>query len=221
MKSQAKPLVLILLVFTLLLAACGANGEMSLEDLEEGDLEFPEEVVDITYGGDGDGLIYYHYHLNNDVMKFKLDPVIGISFSQEDNSGTIDVNGIGQTMVNLWMLALGTEEGTCEIECQMEMRFAATGTLNIGSGGACELQMGFVVAGIEDESIITGTDACPIEYVNSFSCAAMAAVMVDPSKYVFSSSNPNPKIPTDPTLTLKAELRNLTLPEAAEGLCSW
>jgi hypothetical protein len=219
MSWHGKLTVFVLILIVLILSACGPNGELSLEDLEEGELEFPEEVVDVTYGGDGGGTIYYHYHLNNPVMIFKLDPVIGISFAQEEDSGTVEVSGIGQTTVNLWMLAGGTDQGTCEVECEMKVNYAATGTLEVGSSGACELHMAFLLSGVEDESILTGT--CPIEYMTGFSCAAMSAVMVDPSLYVFSSSNPNPRIPTDSTVTLKAELRGLELPEDARGLCSW
>ncbi len=221
MRYPYRTLFLLILAAAVLLSACDQLLDLlpSGEELE--DLSAEEDIGPqaTARAGEGTATVYYHYYIKSDPVKFKIDATIPLSMGEGDQMGSWDVNGIGQTRVLLEMEAQ-EESGICLVQCDMYVLLAADGEITLDDNtGECVIPLKFQVSPQEDESIITGT--CPDEFLAMLSCPAYIPVMIDPSLYTFTRTKRDVTQPTDPVVTLKAEIRDVSLPPGAASVCNW
>lgn len=220
---------LICLSLVLCLSACfpGIEGvvleseggeEIELEgeevDLEEPDPPSPQEIAK-----EGDAQIDYYYSIQSDILSFEINPVIGLSFSPEEDGVNYTLSGIGQDRVEFMMLAAGGPEGQCRTWCTVDLTFVADGTIETDQVlHSCKMPIRFTFT--PNQETWEMTTECPPEVEPMLDCASLSMVMLDPSIYTFTRDNRSPTIPSDGA-TLYATMSNLTLPSGLQGLCDW
>ena len=163
-------------------------------------------------------MVKYLYEFKNDLVNFKIDPEISLIITDEDAPGNFKVEGIAHPMVQLEMLAAGGA-GTCLIQCQMRLNFVAEGKIELDENGSCQIPMNFHFQPDPDELILTG--GCPDLVLDTMDCTALSAVMMDPYIYTFTKGKLYDKKPSDPALTLRAEIRDVVFPAGMSGICDW
>ena len=194
MFSRYKAHVLIIILALITLSAC--------------DPELPEE---------GSATVHYHYLMDDPDLEFKIEPVLPLDITQGDAPGSFDVTGIGQTRVQMRIAANGANR--CNVHCDVILRFAAVGEIQLDSSGACIIPMSFQFTPQADEWILE-TD-CREELAAVIDCAEWSMVMADPSVYTFTNSDRDPILPSDPEVTLRAEIKDVIMPRGTEGICNW
>ena len=211
MPTRTKSLIVFFILIAVLLSACGpdANTSPAGDDLGPAATAWAEE---------GTAMVSYLYEFKNDLMNFKIEPEIPLIISDSDTPGSFKVEGIAVPMVQLEMLAAGGA-GTCLIQCQMRLNFVAEGKIELDEKGSCQIPMSFFFQPQQDEIILTG--GCPDLVMDTMDCTALSAVMMDPSIYTFTKGKLYDKKPSDPAITLRAEIRDVVFPAGMRGICDW
>lgn len=213
MLTRSKSLIIILITLMVFLSACGpdANASPARDELSESDIASLAE--------EGSATIYYHYLANHPHLKFKIEPVIGVVFSPGNTPGSFDVTGIGQTYATLEMAA-GVTTARCWIQCEMTLRYTVDSKIELDEvNGDCKIPVSFNFVASNDESILTGD--CPEPLMAMMDCASLSVVMIDPSIYTFTKEIRDLHLPSDPALTMRAEIREVKMPRGTEGICNW
>ena len=213
MKFRSRYFALLVILMSLLLNACGPDANASPG--EDG-MEGPAATFE---AGAGSATVYYHYKFKTDLMNFKIEPVIPLVISDSETPGSHVVEGIAETWFQIEMMGRGGAAGTCLIQCQMILRFVAEGKIELDENGDCKIPMSFHFQPDPNESILTGS--CPDPAMDTMSCGALSAVMMDPYIYTFTKGNRNPVQPSDPEITLRAEIRDVNMPPGVDGICNW
>ena len=217
MLTRSKSLIIILITLLVFLSACSPDANVSPagDDL---DAELSESDA-ASRAEEGSATVYYHYLVNHEHVKIKTEPVLGIDITAGDTPGSFDVTGIGQTWATLEMAA-GVNAVQCWIKCEILLRYTVNTKLELDEvNGDCKIPMSFTFVATDDESILTGD--CPEQLMAVTSCAALSAVMIDPSIYTFTKEIRDLHLPSDPTVTMKAEIREVKMPRGTEGICNW
>jgi hypothetical protein len=219
MSTRLKTLAVILIPFLILLAACSPNANASPagDDLGE-DIEVTGPMA-TQAAEDGSATVYYNYWMNNPILEFKIQPVFPVHIV-EGEPGTFRVSGITEKAVSFRMAAAGGPTGSCQIRCNVNLRFAAEGEIQLDpKTGECTIPMSFQFQPQQDEWILE-TD-CPEESKAVIDCAALTLTMVDPTIYTFSKNERGPNYSQDASVTLKAEIRDIVWPRNVGNLCAW
>ena len=163
-------------------------------------------------------MVKYLYEFKTDLVNFKIEPDVSLMITDDDTPGSFKVEGIAHPMVQLEMLGAGGS-GTCLIQCQMRLSFSAEGTIELDENGNCQIPMSFHFQPQEDELILTG--GCPDLAMDTMDCTALSGVMMDPSVYTFTKGKLYDKKPSDPAITMRAEIRDVVFPAGMSGICDW
>jgi len=218
MKSRSRILFFILLILVLLLSACGPDTsiDIDIEDILDPEVENISERN--QFAGEGYADVYYHYHIQIPDLKFKIDMPFAINFAETDQGAYFDAQGINEDWVTFTMAAAGGPTGRCEFTCQVYLRWVASGSIELGEDGGCEipLQFTFVPQG---DYILDGT--CPQEALDKIDCNMMTPMLSDPTLYTFLGSDTELYVPSEAGVKREAEIKNLTFPEDMKGTCTW
>jgi len=211
-RSNAHILIVILALITL--SACGSSGNTS----PEGDgLDGPAVTA---LAEEGSAEIHYHYKIDNPLVNFKIEPVIQLVIAPGDSPGSFVAQGIGQTWATLEMMAGGGPSGSCQFQCEMLLRYEVNTKVELDDfNNDCMIPVTFAFQATNDESILTGD--CPQEFMEVVDCAALSAVMVDPSLYTFTKEIRELDLEADAGVTLSAEIKNVIMPRGVKGICNW
>jgi hypothetical protein len=190
---------------------CLLTGDDSGEDVE---VSGPQ-VTDMAE--EGSATVHYHYLMDDPDLEFKIEPVLLLVIDQGDTPGSFDVTGIGETRVQMRIAANGANR--CNVHCDVILRFAAVGEIQLDSSGACIIPMSFQFTPQADEWILE-TD-CREEMAAVIDCAEWSMVMADPSVYTFTNSKRDVILPSESGVTLRAEIKNVIMPRDTEGICNW
>ena len=210
----------LILTILLLTACCSDSGGLvpdpdGDDSGEEGNVEPPKGY---DPAAEGEAMVHYHYLMKHPDIEFNLEPVIPISFS-EDSPGVWSAGGINEYTVDFRMDA-GAGGMRCNVFCQVILRFSIDGEVQLDPNtGACTLPMKFVFQPQADEWIMETT--CPPEAEAFFNCADLSLLLADPSVYTFTKSKRDVKLPSDPGVTRRAELKNARMPAGLQGVCDW
>jgi hypothetical protein len=207
----------ILMVLTLLLSACSPADVQEIEDILDPDNAEPSEAQREQMAGEGSADVYYHYHITHPDINFKIDMPFAINFAETDQLGSFDAQGIYEDFVTFQMAA-GTDATRCLITCQVNLRFVATGSIELGEEGECEIPMNFSFVPQGDYLMDT---TCPPETHDVVDCNALSMVLMDPTTYTFLSTDTELYVPSDPGVKREAEIKNLVFPEGMKGTCKW
>ena len=204
MRARPISFILLLILLAVFLSACGPDANAS--------------PAATSRAEEGTAMVKYLYKFKTDEMNFKIEPDVSLIISDDDTPGSFKVEGIAHPMVQLEMLAAGGA-GTCLVQCQMRLSFVAEGTIELDENGSCKIPMSFHFQPQEDELILTG--GCPDLVMDTMDCAALSAVMMDPSVYTFTKGKLIDIKPSDPAITMRAELRDVVFPAGMSGICDW
>ena len=218
MKTRSRYLVFILLILVVILSACSPADVQEIEDILDPDNVEPSEAQREQMAGEGSADIYYHYHMKHPDINFKIDMPFGINFAETDEVGSFDAQGIYEDWVTFTMAASGGPTGRCEVTCQVNLRFVATGSIELGSEGECEIPMNFSFVPQGDYIMDT---TCPPETQDVLDCNALSMVMMDPTTYTFLGSDTELYVPSEGGVTREAEIKNLVFPKDMKGTCTW
>jgi len=218
MKSRSRYLVFILLILVLILSACTPAEVQEIEDILDPDNVEPSEAQREQLAGEGYADVYYHYHIQVEDMKFKIDMPFAVNFAETDQGGSFDAQGINQDLVSFTMAAMGGESGRCEINCTVNLKFVATGSIELGEEGECEIPMNFSFVPQGDYLMDT---TCPPETHDVVDCNALSMVLMDPTTYTFLGSDTELYVPSEKGVKREAEIKNLTFPSGMKGTCTW
>jgi len=98
MKSRSPMSIFFLLIFTLMLGACGLDlgGAMPDPDLDDAESENDEPSEERLQQLSGEDTIdiYFRYLMNDPHLKFKVDMPLLIDFVETDREGKFNVAGI-------------------------------------------------------------------------------------------------------------------------------
>ena len=216
MKSRSKYLIIFLITLALLVSACGPDASIDLEEVLDPEVENISERN--QFAGEGYADVYYHYHVQVPDLKFKIDMPFAINFAETDQVGSFDAQGIYQDLVTFTMAASGGESGRCEINCTVNLKFVAVGSIELGEEGECEIPMNFSYVPQGDYLMDT---TCPPETHDVVDCNALSMVMMDPTTYTFLGSDTELYVPSEAGVKREAEIKNLTFPEDMKGTCTW
>lgn len=214
MLIRSKSLIIILITLVVFLSACSpdANASPAGDGLSESDIA--------SLAKEGSATIYYHYLAKHPHLKFEIEPVIGVVFSPGNTPGSFDVTGIGQAYATLEIPAGVNNEAQCWVQCEMTLRYTVDSKIELDEvNGDCKIPVSFNFVADNDESILTGD--CPEQLMESMDCAALSLLMVDPSIYTFTKEIRDLHLPSDPVVTMKAEIRDVKMPRGTEGICDW
>ena len=152
-------------------------------------------------------------------VEFKIEPVLPLVIDPGSTPGSFEVTGIGETQVTMRMAA-GAGGYRCNIHCNVILRFEAVGEIQLDENtGNCIIPMSFRFTPQADEWILE-TD-CPEELRAVIDCAALSIVMADPSVYTFTKNKRDVILPSESGVTLRAEIKDVRMPGAVEGICDW
>ena len=217
MLIRSKSLIIILISLMVFLSACGPNANASPagDDLDD---ELSESDT-ASLAEEGEATIYYHYLVNHPHVKIKTEPVLALTIAPGNTPGSFDVTGMGQTRATLEMAA-GANGVQCWIQCEMTLRYTVDSKIELDEvNGDCKIPVSFNFVADNDESILTGD--CPDQLMAAMDCAALSIVMADPSIYTFTKEIRDLHLPSDPTVTMQAEIRDVKMPRGTEGICNW
>jgi len=217
MKTRSRYLVFILLILVVILSACSPADVQEIEDILDPDNVEPSEAQREQMDGEGSADIYYHYHMKHPDINFKIDMPFGINFAETDEVGSFDAQGIYEDWVTFTMAA-GGPTGRCEVTCQVNLRFVATGSIELGSEGECEIPMNFSFVPQGDYIMDT---TCPPETQDIVDCNALSLSLADPAIYTFTGKKPDVTIQKTDNVTQQAEIKNLVFPSGMKGTCTW
>ena len=218
MLKHKKVLFLILILTLITLSACGPDAVMELEDALDPENAEPSEAQREQMTGVGSADVYYHYHMQVPDLNFKIDMPFGINFAETDQVGRFDAQGIYQDWVTFTMAAAGGESGRCEVTCQVNLRFVATGSIELGEEGECEIPMQFSFVPQGDYILDT---TCPPETHDVVDCNVLSMTLGDPTTYTFLGSDTELDVPSENGVKREAEIKNLVFPAGIVGTCSW
>ena len=217
MRSHSKILVLILILASVTLSGCGPDANASPADDDVGDELSPPAAT--AAAEEGSAVIYYLYNIINPLIKIDIHPTIGLVIAEGQTPGSYDVTGIGQTYATLEM-AGSTPTGLCWIQCEMLLRYTVDSKVELDEvNGDCMIPVSFKFVATNDESILTGD--CPSQLMATTNCAALSAVMVDPSLYTFTKEIRMLDLPAEAGVTLQAEIEDVVMPRGLVGICNW
>lgn len=218
MKSRSRFLVIILLILALLVSACSPAEVQEIEDILDPDNAEPSEAQREQLAGEGYADVYYHYHIQVPDLKFKIDMPFAVNFAETDQGASFDAQGIYQDLVTFTMAATGGEGGRCEITCTVNLKFVATGSIELGEEGECEIPMNFNFVPQGDYLMDT---TCPPETHDVVDCNALSMVLMDPTTYTFLGSDTELYVPSETGVKREAEIKNLVFPKDMKGTCTW
>jgi len=221
MLSRSKALILILILALITLSACGPDqgvippdpdGDDSGEDIE------PSGPQETDLAEEGSASVHYHYLMKHPDVEFKLEPVLPLNIT-ETAPGSFEVTGIGQTQVHLRMAA-GAGGYRCNVHCDVILRFEAVGEIQLDENtGNCIIPMSFGFTPQADEWILEHD--CNEDIGAFLDCAILSQVMADPSVYTFTKNTRDRILPSEPEVTLRAEIKDVIMPRGAVGICNW
>jgi predicted small lipoprotein YifL len=216
MPLRSKISLLAALVLLFALSACGP--QLELPDLDDLDADEPEPSGEQLQqlAGEGYADVYYHYHVNSPNLKFEIDMPFGISFVE--NEGSYAAQGIFQDLVTFTMAATGGETGTCEVNCTVNLKFVAEGSIELGDQGECQLPFQFFFVPQGDWLMDT---TCPPEAHDVIDCNALSMVLMDATTYTFLASDTELSVPSGQGVKREAEIKNLRFPPGMAGACTW
>ena len=218
MESRSRFFVFLLLILIVILSACSPADVQEIEDiLDPENAELSEEQRE-QMAGEGYADVYYHYHIQIPDLKFKIDMPFGVNFAETDQGASFDAQGIYQDLVSFTMAASGGESGRCMINCTVNLKFVASGSIEMDDKGNCEIPMNFSFVPQGDYIMDT---TCPPVMHDVFDCNAFTLVLMDPGTYTFIPGDTELYMPSGAGVTREAEIKNLVLPAAAKGTCSW
>ncbi|MCJ7734774.1 MAG: hypothetical protein MUP11_09515 [Anaerolineales bacterium] len=219
MSNRLKSLVLTLILILVTLTACGPNANASPvgDDLGEYGEVTKQQAAELAE--EGSATVYYNYWMNNPNLDFKIQPVFYVNIV-EAATGTFEVSGITEKHVTMRMTAAGGPTGSCQVQCDVNLRFSADGEIQLDQKtGECIIPVSFQFQPQQDEWILE-TD-CPEESQALIDCAVLSLVMADPSIYTFTKSKRDPSLSSDPSVVLKAEIQDVKMPAGVKGICNW
>jgi len=221
MLTRSKSLILLLVMAVLFLSACGPGGGVLPPDPdgddsgEDVDVNSPQESNQPEVGS---ATIYYHYLFKHPYEEFKVEPIIPVSIESGASPGSFTVTGIGGLNVHFRISA--QSDHICNIHCDVFLRFEAVGEIQLDENtGKCIIPMSFFFVP-DTEDWILETD-CPDPTGQVMDCAALSVLMADPSVYTFKENDRDVTLPSDPQVTLRAEIKELIMPRGVEGICDW
>ncbi len=217
MLTRSKSLILILITLMVFLSACGpdANASPAGDDVD-GELSESDAA---SLAEEGSAVIYYHYLAKHPHVKIISEPVLAVTIAESNTPGSFNVQGIGQTYATLEMAA-GANGVQCWIQCEMLLRYSFESKVELDEVNSdCKIPISFKFVATDDESILTGD--CPEQLTAVTSCAALSAVIVDPSVYTFTKEIRDLDLPAGDGVTLRAEIRDVNMPRGLVGICNW
>lgn len=218
MRSQPKIVILIIIVLAFAFSACSPADVQEIEDILDPDNVEPSEAQREQLAGEGYADVYYHYHIQVEDLKFKIDMPFAVNFAETDQGASFDAQGIYQDLVTFTMAASGGESGRCEINCTVNLKFIATGSIEMDDEGNCEIPMNFSFVPQGDYLMDT---TCPPETHDVVDCNALSFVLLDPTTYTFLGSDTELYVPSEKGVKREAEIKNLTFPSGMKGTCAW
>lgn len=150
MKSYSKLLFLILIIFTLMLSACGMEGGLSVENLEDVEDVNPDvdpQEIEKALTEEGQAIVYYHYQVTHEIMNFNIELELPTKFNQ-NSDGTWEAGALGETEVVLKLIGVGP--GQCQVVCNIPINIIGTGKIAPISDTQCKLPMSFQFVAQED-----------------------------------------------------------------------
>ena len=112
----------------------------------------------------------------------------------------------------------GAGVNRCEINCTVNLKFVATGSIELGEEGECEIPMNFSFVPQGDYLMDT---TCPPETENVVDCNALSLLLADPTTYTFLGSDTELYVPSETGVKREAEIKNLVFPKDMKGTCTW
>jgi len=218
MKSRSRYLIFVFFILVVVLSACSPADVQEIEDILDPDNVEPSEAQREQMFGEGYADVYYHYHIQIPDLKFKIDMPFAVNFAETDQGASFDAQGIYQDLVSFTMVAAGGESGRCEINCTVNLKFVASGSIEMDDEGNCEIPMNFSFVPQGDYLMDT---TCPPETHDVVDCNALSMILTDPTTYTFLGSDTELYVPSDPGVKREAEIKNLVFPADMKGTCSW
>jgi len=214
MFSRPKIFILILVLMMVFLSACGSDQVVSPAD-PGGDGE-QQESDQINKGV---GLVHYHYLVKHPDAEWTVEPLILVDVEPGSSPGSYKVSGMTEVDVQMSMGA-DKETDRCKWRCDIILKFIAEGEITLDENtGKCIIPMRITFTPQEDQWILESD--CPSELQTTLNCATLSVHMLDPSVYTFEANRRDVTIPTDKEVTLRAELKNFTMPPELEEVCDW
>ena len=216
MKTRSRDFFFILLILILILSACSPADVQEIEDILDPENAEPSEAQREQLAGEGYADVYYHYHVQVPDLKFKIDMPFAVNFVETDQGASFDAQGINQDLVTFMIAAL--DGGRCEIYCTVNLKFVATGSIELGPNGECEIPMQFTFVPQGDYLMDT---TCPHETENVVDCNVLSLLLADPGTYTFLGSDTELYVPSGTGVKREAEIKNLVFPKDMKGTCTW
>lgn len=200
-------LVLILAIFSACSSSSGANSSAD------------GEQVGSDQSGGGVATVHYQYLMKHPDANHSIDFVLPVEVEPGSSPGSYQVSGIREVNVQFSMGA-NIETERCAWHCNIDLIFVAEGQITLDENtGKCIIPMRFTFTPAADQWILESD--CPPELEAAFNCSTLSVHLLDPSVYTFEANKRTVTIPTETGVTLKAELKNFSMPAEVEGVCNW
>jgi len=211
MISRSKVFIIILILILFSLSACGSSsGANSAGDGEQGGSDPSEGSV---------ATVHYHFLMKHPDANHSIEPVFPLDVEPGSSPGSYKVEGITELNVQFSMGA-NIETDRCAWICNIDLKFVAEGEITLDENtGKCIIPMSFTFTPAADQWILESD--CPAELEAALNCTTLSVHLRDPSVYTFEANKRDVKIPTESGVTLRAELKNFSMPAEVEGVCDW
>lgn len=221
MNTHFRLVLALLVLFALAFSACRADGGLSVDDpgdQEDAELEDPDPgEVEASLAEEGQAVVYYHYQMSIDEVDFNIETELPITFYQ-NSTGNWVADAMGGAEVVLKMMAGGTEAGSCQVICNLNLNMVGQGQIAPISDTQCQIPMSFQFVA-QDDWILEGS--CPDEAAAVIDCAALSLVMADPGIYTFTPGKSYYLLQKTGAVTQEAELKVQSMPAALRNECGW
>ena len=219
MRSRSTFFILILSILVITLSACSPQDMQDIEDILDPDNVEPSKAQQEQLAREGYADVYYHYHSKVPELNFKIDMPFGVNFAETDEGASFEAVGIFQDLVSFTIQASGgAGVGLCDVNCTVNLKYVATGSIEMDEKGNCEIPMQFTFVPQGDYLMDT---TCPPETHDVVDCNALSLLLADPGIYTFTGKKPDVTLQKTDKVTQQAEIKNLVLPKDMVGTCKW
>ena len=218
MKTRSKYYIFILSILVVIFSACSPADVQEIEDILDPENAELNEAQREQLAGEGSADVYYHYHIQVPDVKFKIDMPFAVNFAETDQGASFDAQGINQDLVTFSMAAEGGPTGRCMVNCTVNLKFVASGSIEMDDEGNCEIPMNFSFVP-QGDFLLDGT--CPDTFMDVMDCNALSMVLMDPTTYTFLGSDTELYVPSETGVKREAEIKNLIFPSGMKGTCTW
>jgi len=217
MKSRSRYLVFILLILVLILSACSPEDMEEIEDILDPENAEPSEAQREQMAGEGSADVYYHYYSKNPDFNFEIDMPFKVNFAETNQGGSFDAQGMYQDLVTFSMAANNQGE-RCMYTCTVNLKYVATGSIEMDEEGNCEIPMNFSFTP-QGDFLLDGD--CSESTMNVVDCNLLTVILMDPTTYTFLKTDTELHVPSGKGVTREAEIKNLVFPKDMAGTCKW